>query len=91
MARDHRRLAAIVSLDVVGYSRLMGVDDIWSPRANLGTNSKLGELDLQRCLLLVRRKVGGLLSLKLRPRYRPAQSAAAPASGQTPYFIQCTS
>ena len=27
MARDHRRLAAIVSLDVVGYSRLMGVDD----------------------------------------------------------------
>jgi adenylate cyclase len=27
MARDHRRLAAIVLLDVVGYSRLMGVDD----------------------------------------------------------------
>jgi class 3 adenylate cyclase/tetratricopeptide (TPR) repeat protein/TolB-like protein len=27
VARDHRRLAAIVSLDVVGYSRLMGVDD----------------------------------------------------------------
>jgi class 3 adenylate cyclase len=27
MARDQRRLAAIVSLDVVGYSRLMGVDD----------------------------------------------------------------
>ena len=27
MARDHRRLAAIVSLDVVGYSRLMGLDD----------------------------------------------------------------
>jgi len=27
MARDHRRLAAIVSLDVVGYSRRMGVDD----------------------------------------------------------------
>lgn len=27
MARDHRRLAAIVSLDVVGYSRLMGVDE----------------------------------------------------------------
>jgi hypothetical protein len=27
LARDHRRLAAIVSLDVVGYSRLMGVDD----------------------------------------------------------------
>ena len=27
MARDHRRLAAIVSLDVAGYSRLMGVDD----------------------------------------------------------------
>ena len=25
--RDHRRLAAIVSLDVAGYSRLMGVDD----------------------------------------------------------------
>jgi class 3 adenylate cyclase len=27
VARDHRRLAAIVSLDVVGYSRLMGVDE----------------------------------------------------------------
>ena len=27
MARDHRRLAAIVSLDVPGYSRLMGADD----------------------------------------------------------------
>ena len=27
MARDHRRLAAIVSLDVAGYSRLMGLDD----------------------------------------------------------------
>ena len=27
MARDQRRLAAIVSLDVAGYSRLMGVDD----------------------------------------------------------------
>jgi adenylate cyclase len=27
MARDHRRLAAIVSLDVAGYSRLMGVDE----------------------------------------------------------------
>ena len=27
MARDHRRLAAIVSLDVAGYSRLMGIDD----------------------------------------------------------------
>ena len=27
MARDHRRLAAIVLLDVVGYSRLMGMDD----------------------------------------------------------------
>ena len=27
MARDHRRLAAIVSFDVAGYSRLMGVDD----------------------------------------------------------------
>ena len=27
MARDHRRLAAIVSLDVAGYSRLMGSDD----------------------------------------------------------------
>src|SRR5664279_2055657 len=27
MARDHRRLAAIVSIDVAGYSRLMGVDD----------------------------------------------------------------
>ena len=27
MARDHRRLAAIVSLDVAGYSRLMGMDD----------------------------------------------------------------
>ena len=27
MTRDHRRLAAIVSLDVAGYSRLMGMDD----------------------------------------------------------------
>ena len=27
MARDHRRLAAIVSVDVAGYSRLMGMDD----------------------------------------------------------------
>jgi len=27
LARDHRRLAAIVSLDVAGYSRLMGLDD----------------------------------------------------------------
>ncbi len=27
MTRDHRRLAAIVSLDVAGYSRLMGSDD----------------------------------------------------------------
>src|SRR5688572_18369839 len=27
MTRDHRRLAAIVSIDVVGYSRLMGVDE----------------------------------------------------------------
>jgi len=27
MVRDHRRLAAIVSLDVAGYSRLMGVDE----------------------------------------------------------------
>ena len=27
MARDHRRLAAIVSLDVAGFSRLMGVDE----------------------------------------------------------------
>jgi len=27
LARDHRRLAAIVSLDVAEYSRLMGVDD----------------------------------------------------------------
>ncbi len=27
MTRDHRRLAAIVSLDVAGYSRLMGVDE----------------------------------------------------------------
>ena len=27
MARDHRRLAAIVSFDVAGYSRLMGHDD----------------------------------------------------------------
>lgn len=27
MARDHRRLAAIVSFDVAGYSRLMGIDD----------------------------------------------------------------
>src|SRR6186713_945640 len=25
--RDHRRLAAVVSLDVAGYSRLMGVDE----------------------------------------------------------------
>ena len=27
MARDQRRLAAIVSADVAGYSRLMGRDD----------------------------------------------------------------
>jgi hypothetical protein len=27
MARDHRRLATIVSLDAAGYSPLMGVDD----------------------------------------------------------------
>jgi adenylate cyclase len=27
LARDHRRLAAIVSIDVVGYSRLMGHDE----------------------------------------------------------------
>ena len=27
MTRDHRRLAAIVSLDVAGYSRLMGLDE----------------------------------------------------------------
>ena len=27
VARDHRRLAGIVSLDVAGYSRLMGLDD----------------------------------------------------------------
>jgi adenylate cyclase len=27
LTRDHRRLAAIVSADVAGYSRLMGVDD----------------------------------------------------------------
>ena len=27
MARDHRRLAAIVSADVVGYSLLMGRDE----------------------------------------------------------------
>jgi class 3 adenylate cyclase/TolB-like protein/tetratricopeptide (TPR) repeat protein len=27
MTRDHRRLAAIVSVDVVGYSRLMGADE----------------------------------------------------------------
>ena len=27
MTRDHRRLAAIVSADVVGYSRLMGRDE----------------------------------------------------------------
>ena len=27
MTRDHRRLAAIVSFDVAGYSRLMGVDE----------------------------------------------------------------
>src|SRR4029453_9576128 len=27
VARDHRRLAAIVSADVAGYSRLMGMDD----------------------------------------------------------------
>ena len=27
MARDHRRLAAIVSFDVAGYSRLMGADE----------------------------------------------------------------
>ena len=27
MARDQRRLAAIVSADVAGYSRLMGLDD----------------------------------------------------------------
>jgi len=27
VTRDHRRLAAIVSADVAGYSRLMGVDD----------------------------------------------------------------
>jgi adenylate cyclase len=27
VTRDHRRLAAIVSLDVAGYSRLMGVDE----------------------------------------------------------------
>lgn len=27
MTREHRRLAAIVSLDVVGYSRLMGLDE----------------------------------------------------------------
>jgi class 3 adenylate cyclase len=27
LARDHRRLAAIVLLDVVGYSRLLGLDD----------------------------------------------------------------
>src|SRR5215471_20805724 len=27
MVRDHRRLAAIVSADVAGYSRLMGRDD----------------------------------------------------------------
>ena len=27
MAREHRRLAAIVLLDVVGYSRLMGLDE----------------------------------------------------------------
>ena len=27
LARDHRRLAAIVSADVVGYSLLMGRDD----------------------------------------------------------------
>jgi adenylate cyclase len=27
LTRDHRRLAAIVSADVAGYSRLMGADD----------------------------------------------------------------
>ncbi|HKP66223.1 MAG TPA: hypothetical protein VJX31_06325, partial [Casimicrobiaceae bacterium] len=27
MTRDHRRLAAIVCADVVGYSRLMGLDE----------------------------------------------------------------
>jgi class 3 adenylate cyclase len=27
LGRDHRRLATIVSLDVAGYSHLMGVDD----------------------------------------------------------------
>ena len=31
MARDQRRLAAIVSIDVAGYSRLMGADDSGAP------------------------------------------------------------
>ena len=37
LARDHRRLAAIVLLDVVGYSRLMGLDEsgtLWALKAH---------------------------------------------------------
>ena len=33
MAAEERKLAAIVSTDVVGYSRLMGVDEAATPAA----------------------------------------------------------
>jgi class 3 adenylate cyclase len=35
MARDQRRLAAIVSADVAGYSRLMGHDESGNLRAKI--------------------------------------------------------
>ncbi len=46
MARDHRRLAAIVSLDVAGYSRLMGVDDSGTLAALKGHRRELIDLKI---------------------------------------------
>jgi hypothetical protein len=35
LAREQRKLAAIVAADVVGYSRLMGRDEVTTKRASL--------------------------------------------------------
>ena len=56
MAREQRKLAAILAADVVGYSRLMGRDES-------GTRARLGEHRKEQLELTLARYDGWLVKL----------------------------
>jgi len=72
LARDHRRLAAIVSLDVAGYSRLMGVA---AARMALGDEAAFERAWREGCALRTDHVVERALKLS-QPESDPEDNAA---------------